>query len=462
MRKILLVLLVGAGAVFVLAVSTNGQPEEVGPGQLPYNFEGLKLVPIHGNQDSLFVIVVDDEGAYIMRKRLSYRWRFVAGVLESGFENAEFKFSRTGMLMIRKDWTSDLYVFNGNEFESRFCPGRPIVDSHGNIHIISQSAVYYYSTDTLSTFEIIDTLDIAEDFVSLVTSPNDSIVAALFQDEETDSLHKYVAFDGEPIQFDLPSEVVPGATGITRAFDIALDYSGSVFYVVNLTLSGCPIWAWGCHYAWSEDFGLEYLNYSSDDVLDMTNFELTFGAAPGEVVAMRSTGPPWGIGTSFYASTDAGETWYSCSYYVSGFFVFYGSTPRSYIDRLDFTYFTNEDAVYYLPIPRDSIFQNLVSVEGEEIALPVDVHLINYPNPFNSRTTISFDLPRETDISLKVFGVSGGIVATLYRGHADAGPNSLIWDGRNGSGQPVSSGVYFYRLGINGDRSVTKRMLLIK
>ncbi len=85
-----------------------------------------------------------------------------------------------------------------------------------------------------------------------------------------------------------------------------------------------------------------------------------------------------------------------------------------------------------------------------------------FPNPFNPQTTIAFDLPRQTAVTLRVFDVSGRLVRELIGGAIIAeGHNEIVWDGRDDSGQRVSSGTYLYNLEA-GDYSETKRMALVK
>lgn len=85
----------------------------------------------------------------------------------------------------------------------------------------------------------------------------------------------------------------------------------------------------------------------------------------------------------------------------------------------------------------------------------------NYPNPFNPATVVSFDLATPGYVRLDVFDVAGRRVATLLEGNHPAGPAQTAWNGRDMSGQPVSSGVYFYRL-LAGGTSLTKKMVLLK
>jgi flagellar hook assembly protein FlgD len=88
--------------------------------------------------------------------------------------------------------------------------------------------------------------------------------------------------------------------------------------------------------------------------------------------------------------------------------------------------------------------------------------LHNYPNPFNPRTTISFNLPQETAVRLRVYDLSGHLVRTLLNGGVvQEGRNEVVWNGRDDSGQRAASGVYFYCLEAAG-YSETKRMVLVK
>jgi subtilisin-like proprotein convertase family protein len=85
----------------------------------------------------------------------------------------------------------------------------------------------------------------------------------------------------------------------------------------------------------------------------------------------------------------------------------------------------------------------------------------NYPNPFNPRTTVRFDLPRTMDVSLRIYDVSGRLVCTLVDEVLPAATHSIAWDGQDDTGRRVASGVYYYRL-IAGENSTTQKMMLVK
>jgi hypothetical protein len=95
-------------------------------------------------------------------------------------------------------------------------------------------------------------------------------------------------------------------------------------------------------------------------------------------------------------------------------------------------------------------------------ALPVDYALYqNFPNPFNPATKIKFALPTSGQTKLEIFNVLGQRVTTLIDGEMPAGYQIVTWDGNDGHGHSVASGIYFYRLTCN-DFSNIKKMLLLK
>jgi YVTN family beta-propeller protein len=84
-----------------------------------------------------------------------------------------------------------------------------------------------------------------------------------------------------------------------------------------------------------------------------------------------------------------------------------------------------------------------------------------YPNPFNPTTRIRFDIPRPTRAQLVVYDVAGREVATLVDEEKTPGSYTVVWQGQDGRGRTVASGVYFYRL-VAGDFEMTRKMLLLK
>ena len=85
----------------------------------------------------------------------------------------------------------------------------------------------------------------------------------------------------------------------------------------------------------------------------------------------------------------------------------------------------------------------------------------NYPNPFNPRTTIKFELNQSGPVDLAVFDVAGRLVKRLVSQPMPAGHHDAVWEGRDSGGRAAAAGVYFFRLKTN-DTVDTKRMTLIK
>lgn len=85
----------------------------------------------------------------------------------------------------------------------------------------------------------------------------------------------------------------------------------------------------------------------------------------------------------------------------------------------------------------------------------------NYPNPFNPSTSIAFDLPQRSHVTIEIFNLLGQRVARLIDEDYPAGSHIVTWDGMSSDGQSVPTGIYLYRLKA-GDFMETKKMLLLK
>lgn len=100
----------------------------------------------------------------------------------------------------------------------------------------------------------------------------------------------------------------------------------------------------------------------------------------------------------------------------------------------------------------------------EAITLPASRFALfqNAPNPFNPSTTIRYELSRPGTVHLAIYSLDGRLVSDLVAGHRQgAGTHQVVWDGRDRSGHPVTSGVYVYRLQAEGF-SASRRLLLLK
>ncbi len=85
------------------------------------------------------------------------------------------------------------------------------------------------------------------------------------------------------------------------------------------------------------------------------------------------------------------------------------------------------------------------------------------PNPFNPRTTLSFDVPGsgQIPVSLSIYDVDGRLVARILDGQLPPGRHAVDWDGRGEGGRGLAAGVYFYRVTI-GDFTASRKLTLVK
>ncbi|MDP8204511.1 MAG: S8 family serine peptidase [Candidatus Tenebribacter mawsonii] len=101
-------------------------------------------------------------------------------------------------------------------------------------------------------------------------------------------------------------------------------------------------------------------------------------------------------------------------------------------------------------------------VDANNNLINANTLLGNHPNPFNPSTTISFSLIEQSNIEVSIYSIKGQKIKTLVKSSFGTGVHSTVWNGNNDSGEPVSSGVYFYKLRVNGKTEATKKMLLLK
>lgn len=100
----------------------------------------------------------------------------------------------------------------------------------------------------------------------------------------------------------------------------------------------------------------------------------------------------------------------------------------------------------------------LLDARGEVTApIPTEFSVNqNFPNPFNAKTSISFGLPTDADVTVNIYNVAGQLVESFDLGHTQAGTHSIVWDASD-----VASGVYFYKVAA-GDYNETMKMTLLK
>ena len=103
-----------------------------------------------------------------------------------------------------------------------------------------------------------------------------------------------------------------------------------------------------------------------------------------------------------------------------------------------------------------------MAVESDASTVQVGFEALNYPNPFGPETSISFALSTEAEVNVRIFDIVGRLVRELSRQTYGAGRHSVRWDSNDNAGEPARSGVYFYRISIDGKAAHTHRMMLLR
>jgi hypothetical protein len=109
-----------------------------------------------------------------------------------------------------------------------------------------------------------------------------------------------------------------------------------------------------------------------------------------------------------------------------------------------------------------------ISYEGGSLAVPVSIEdqspeiptvfalYQNYPNPFNPSTTIRYDIPKQTQVTVKIYDVMGRLVEELVNDQHAPGAYMATWNA-----QGYASGIYYYRINA-GDFVSVRKLILMK
>lgn len=84
----------------------------------------------------------------------------------------------------------------------------------------------------------------------------------------------------------------------------------------------------------------------------------------------------------------------------------------------------------------------------------------NQPNPFRESTAITYSVPQEERVELRIYNALGAPVVTLVESVRPAGFHQVVWDGRDRNGNRLPGGIYFYQL-TAGERQELRRMVLL-
>jgi photosystem II stability/assembly factor-like uncharacterized protein len=150
-----------------------------------------------------------------------------------------------------------------------------------------------------------------------------------------------------------------------------------------------------------------------------------------------------GYGGPSYESTDGGESWQAAGFGQGiNRFRFLGESVGYAVGQAVYKYTSSITAAAGHETPRDIVLAQ------------------NRPNPFHRSTSIPYSLAHPSEAKLTVHDPRGRKVVTLLEGSRPQGMHELVWDGRDGAGNAVASGVYWVRLESEGRAEVRKLVVV--
>ena len=259
------------------------------------------------------------------------------------------------------------------------------------------------------------------------------------------------------------SSYVTGTFRSTATFgSYSLTSSGSSdIFVAKMDANGNWLWAKqaggiSCDYGYgitTDDNGNSYVTGCFADTATFGSYSLTSSGSSDIFVAKMDANGNWQWATNAgginYDTGDGIAIEDNGNSYVTGLFggtITFGSYSLTGSGSFD---------IFVAKLGNDT------SVENEII--PTKMKLSNFPNPFNPSTTISFTIASATqEVLVEVYNIKGQKIKTLVNDEFDAGSHSIIWNGDDEYGKSVSSGIYYYKLNVNGKTEVVKKCLLLK
>ncbi|MBN1290933.1 MAG: T9SS type A sorting domain-containing protein [Candidatus Latescibacteria bacterium] len=186
------------------------------------------------------------------------------------------------------------------------------------------------------------------------------------------------------------------------------------------------------------------------DGISMTIYTEADGLASNHVTALATDNNNivW-VGTNEGVSRFDGESWIT---YTEENGLLSNSITSIAVDYNNVKWFGTSEGI--------SSFDDRSLSDSRSTIKPITIRG-NYPNPFNTSTTVEFNLSSWVPVNFTVYNVMGQSVRELSMGKLPAGSHQVSWDGLDQYGKPVSSGVYLYRIE-TGEHHKSGRMMFLK
>ena len=172
---------------------------------------------------------------------------------------------------------------------------------------------------------------------------------------------------------------------------------------------------------------------------------------PGQITALKceNNSVYFAIGKDIYISTNYGWNWKQITSIPLDEDVRAFSVCKGYL------YAGTSKSVWKI-----SMLEALTGVNDVSDNLNFDYELNqNYPNPFNPSTSITFSLPKNLQVKLKIYNLLGQEIETLIDAELNAGSHSIVWT-PDKTGKNMASGIYLCRIEAGNEAKVIKMMFL--
>ena len=256
---------------------------------------------------------------------------------------------------------------------------------------------------------------------------------------------------------------------VTASDGAYADYFGhSVSISGNYTIVG----AHNDDHSGKSNAGSAYIYHSIDDLSLPVELSVFTATTSGDNVILkwRTETEVDNVGFSIYRGEERDGKYIEISF-IKG--VGDGGMPTDYqykdvsVEAGKTYYYFLEDIDIFGEKEKHKIIKVVVPPAKPAQPIPKEFRLLqNFPNPFNPDTRIPYDLAQEATVTIRIYDVKGQLVHQLDLGAQKAGSyidkeKAAYWNGRNQTGNAVTSGVYFYTLKA-GDFQETKRMVIVR
>lgn len=342
--------------------------------------------------------------------------------------------------------TTDYFISNNPEFNNGIPPnsyfwGTVRHDFTPGVYFYTNSGPFIYSSDnSMTTWVQMNSSPFPHEVINFSVTPylsGSSFIYACLNNPSPDNISKLRVFDG--IGWSERNSGLPASRNIQHVAILKTDKNTAVAVVSGVGTPGQKIFKTG-------NAGLNWINITG-------NFEdlpITSVLIDQDVPSIIYVGTE---GYGIFRTVNNGLIWSAWNYGMPK-----GARIRELtcIDSAG-SNFTVVAGTYGRSVfLRDADDDDPVSINGNT-GIVKDFHLSqNFPNPFNPSTKISFSLPAEENVILKVFDITGRETGTLVNQKMKAGVHEISFDGNS-----LSSGVYFYRIQTSRFTDV-KKMILVK